>query len=351
MRKVDRSEATLPDDIVGEDGRATEEFAKAMAHIQAWVDAATDPSKAPDKKSFEFKVYKAAAIKSALEKLFHGKCAYCETYYSVQAPVDVEHFRPKGRIDGEDDHPGYWWLGMEWENLLPSCIDCNRRRGQATPKNSVLLSELGVGAKTKKINTGKKDIFPIAGVRATYDLEHGEVDKAIMQNALEREEALLIDPTTDDPGELLDYYIDPDNLISLVLPKDTENLPLAGEIEDVIAASDQARTALRGAVSIQVYGLNRLGLVQERTRLLRHLEFLRQLIIDMESLAADLDALDVGSPDATSAKDAAARRIRELSERVIGEIGRLAADDAPYCSLVRAWRRKFIADLTPAGQD
>ena len=46
---------------------------------------------------------KDAEVKAALEKLFYGKCAYCETFYSVQAPVDVEHYRPKSAVEGDDE--------------------------------------------------------------------------------------------------------------------------------------------------------------------------------------------------------------------------------------------------------
>src|SRR5262245_40081226 len=81
-----------------------------------------------------------------LLKLFNGKCAYCETDIESNQPGDVEHFRPKGRVVdeefepirinhpkwGEMDHPGYFWLAYEWDNLFPSCIDCNRYRKHGT---------------------------------------------------------------------------------------------------------------------------------------------------------------------------------------------------------------------------
>src|SRR4051812_22350680 len=83
-------------------------------------------------------VYKSA--KPFLDKLFGGKCAYCEVIIEASHPTEVEHYRPKGAVkdeeeevvtiqtpNGAEDHPGYWWLAYEWNNLLPSCIDCNRR--------------------------------------------------------------------------------------------------------------------------------------------------------------------------------------------------------------------------------
>ena len=73
-------------------------------------------------------VYTADAVRQALEKLFHDKCAYCEGKSIGQADWDVEHFRPKGSVAERDDHPGYYWLAYEWENLYPSCKHCNQKR-------------------------------------------------------------------------------------------------------------------------------------------------------------------------------------------------------------------------------
>jgi hypothetical protein len=65
-----------------------------------------------------------------LNHWYHGKCAYCERYYKL----DVEHYRPKGAISDENNKllrkTGYYWLGYEWSNLLPSCISCNRDGGK-----------------------------------------------------------------------------------------------------------------------------------------------------------------------------------------------------------------------------
>jgi len=83
-----------------------------------------------------------------LDKVFHGKCAYCETR-AVRYPGHAEHFRPKGRVDVRDPgtgrsvpasvewpdgnvatHPGYFWLAYHWKNLLPACQACNSGRGK-----------------------------------------------------------------------------------------------------------------------------------------------------------------------------------------------------------------------------
>lgn len=128
-----------------------------------------------EKPKFDESLYKEA--KSYLLALSRGKCAYCESTITTTHPGDVEHYRPKGRIqdhitgkivrlpDGSRDHPGYWWLAYEWSNLLPSCIDCNRRR----------LHENQLG--------GKGELFPLLS------------DRAYSPGQEINEEPLLLDPT------------------------------------------------------------------------------------------------------------------------------------------------------------
>ena len=65
-------------------------------------------------------IYASVSVRRALEKLFHFKCAYCESSIANQ-DWDVEHFRPKGRVAEREKHTGYYWLAYEWTNLYPSC--------------------------------------------------------------------------------------------------------------------------------------------------------------------------------------------------------------------------------------
>lgn len=65
-------------------------------------------------------------LKRHLFEIFNRKCAYCEAVARHVSSGDVEHFRPKRRVDDEPDHPGYYWLAYEASNLLPSCERCNR---------------------------------------------------------------------------------------------------------------------------------------------------------------------------------------------------------------------------------
>jgi hypothetical protein len=56
-------------------------------------------------------------VKNQLFKAQHGKCAYCEKREEQAKWRDAEHYRPKSH---------YWWLAWTWENLLFTCIECNR---------------------------------------------------------------------------------------------------------------------------------------------------------------------------------------------------------------------------------
>ncbi|MBB3971855.1 endonuclease [Hansschlegelia beijingensis] len=283
----------------------------------------------PKTGSFPFAVYKAAEVKGRLEDLFHGKCAYCETVYASSAPVDVEHFRPKAAVEGDDQHHGYWWLAMVWENLLPSCIDCNRRRRQVTPTGSASLQTLDENSRTlgssAVLSSGKKDAFPIAGVRARSE-----------NDPLAGEQPLLLNPCDDDPEEHLLFYTEGTNPISLVLPR-----PDAAATPDP-EAGDPA-ISQRGAVSIQVYGLNRLGLVQERTRVLRRLEFLEMLIIELGKLAEDLETGATGA-----IVPVAVKRLHFLQDQILAELRRMAAPQAPYSAMVKVWISQLRERLSAA---
>lgn len=71
-------------------------------------------------------------LKHHLFELFDGKCAYCESKVLHVASGDVEHYRPKRKVEEDATHPGYYWLAYDVGNLLPSCEKCNRARGKAT---------------------------------------------------------------------------------------------------------------------------------------------------------------------------------------------------------------------------
>jgi uncharacterized protein (TIGR02646 family) len=65
-----------------------------------------------------------------LDEVFGRKCAYCEGKSDAFAPQHAEHWRPKNEVSGAPEHPGYWWLSLDWDNLVPACYYCNSGRGK-----------------------------------------------------------------------------------------------------------------------------------------------------------------------------------------------------------------------------
>jgi hypothetical protein len=342
MRRVDRGSEPPPPALTTKDRSGLTELERARAHQQ---------SLEPDKGSFAFAVYRAQEVKQRLEELFHGKCAYCETFYASSAPVDVEHFRPKGAVDGEPDHPGYWWLAMSWSNLLPSCIDCNRKRTQPTPDQSASLFALVNGARrpnhVRSVLTGKKDSFPVAGTRALPEASD-----------FTAEQALLLDPCADDPEDHIDFNVGGDRPIPLALPRavpqEAAPAALSATAGPIAAAAHDAAAlaglSVRGAVSIQVYGLNRLRLVQDRLRILRQLEYLGYFVKELGALIDDLSGAVEGNPPLSDAvkedrANAIIGRLRLLLDRALIEMRSAAAPEAPYSAMAAKWLKEFSATI------
>ncbi len=63
--------------------------------------------------------YRHPQIKEALERAFHGKCAYCESKISHVSYGHIEHYRPKCGLRGRPE------LAFDWSNLLLASGRCN----------------------------------------------------------------------------------------------------------------------------------------------------------------------------------------------------------------------------------
>ncbi len=178
MISVNRTSVTSPKDLVGADCPGAKELAKALAFYARAENRTASYGK--------YKAYKSESVIKALNELFHGKCAYCESAYSATQPVDVEHYRPKGAIIIKDalTPPGYYWLAATWENLLPSCIDCNRERTQEFQDR-----------RTGKV--GKANKFPVRG-RKKHAAKPGHEKR-------EHTYRLLINPCEDLPHNQLEF--------------------------------------------------------------------------------------------------------------------------------------------------
>lgn len=221
MIRVERPAA--PANLEGPTSAAAIELAAAVAHYT---------STPPKKESFKYIVYSSAPVKATLTKAFHNKCGYCDIDYGG-APLDVEHFRPKGAIVEIDLNtlkpmgkkhvikPGYYWLAAKWTNLLLACIHCNRPETHEFPDAEDEVS-------------GKSNFFPVAA-NAVRSLDRNLDSEAL-------EQPLLLDPCRDQPEEHLEYG-----------PKGTIRPKTRSDGDD-----------LRARVSIRVYGLQRDPLVRRR---------------------------------------------------------------------------------------
>ena len=171
----------------------------------------------------------------ALAEMFHGKCAYCESSLSESLPGEVELFRPKVEAVGliptkarlkrlkdsaarkaildEADQDGYWWLAYDWENHYLACEYCNRN---------------------------KRNQFPVIGKRAV---------PGTRGKALRDELALLLDPCFDRPENYL--FFKPDGSVCCRKPLNQEEFR-------------RFEQKNRGAITIDVLGLNRSDLVKAR---------------------------------------------------------------------------------------
>ena len=283
MIAVKRDRVQTPAVLTEKSGRAERERIRAAKFFLTPKEQRTG--------TLTFHVYKDNAVKDALEKLFNRKCAYCESRYTATQPLDIDHWRPKSDVDLAPwetclDFPGYYWLASDWDNLLPSCIDCNRRRSQITlPADSLQAA-------------GKGTAFPIYEPTA----------RARSYKELASEQPLLLNPCVDEPSEHLEVHRDD---------------------ESVIAAKSGSR---RGAASINVYGLNRVGLVlarRERLFVIRH--HLYQLTRLMELHA--------------TVRDSKVFLVEELIQRELEILANMRSPSESYAFMSRALIDGYLGEV------
>ncbi len=205
---------------------------------------------AADFTAFPFKAYRLPEVSIALAGIFRSKCAYCEREIRAGGDSEIEHFRPKGGIEGEA-HPGYWWLAHSWLNMLPSCKACNQRRLVHILENAVSLEDFErLLNSPSKESYGKQNYFPIAGVRAIH-----------RKDKLSAEDPLLIDPTVRDPAQHLSW-------------------DHGGGAQVIVRARTIAGTPdPYGKESIKAYALNRVHLVRRRSAVLKVLRAQRARVL------------------------------------------------------------------------
>jgi uncharacterized protein (TIGR02646 family) len=193
--RVERSWEPAPHVLEGKDADAAQ--ASAAKYFEADVAATRQ-------QLFKFvPLYRDEEAKSALRRLFSGKCAFCESLVDTSASPIAHHFRPKQEAvdaDGGVSRPHYWWLAYDWENLYLSCQRCATAAGAQ---------------------------FPVEGKRASVGSRGSKLCD---------ETALLLDPCRDNPDEHLAFQDD-------------------GSVAGLTS---------QGRHTIAVYALNRMPLVEAR---------------------------------------------------------------------------------------
>jgi uncharacterized protein (TIGR02646 family) len=155
-----------------------------------------------EEQGFEFVPSIWQDTRKDLARLFHSKCAYCESRIKRVGPENVDHFRPVHRaVDLSGNvSVGYWWLSYTWENLYLSCADCAAKY--------------------------KRNRFPVSGKRAED------------WSDLKKEKHLLLDPCQEADFQAVHLIFDAQGRVTPA----TE----------------------RGSITIDVLGLNRKALCSRR---------------------------------------------------------------------------------------
>jgi len=170
MRKVNKDYTQIPQDLEKESCK--EKIEEVL--------------KEGNKHKFSNYFYAAESVKITLNAIYHKKCAYCESNIDAGASLEVEHFRPKNKVQ-ETEHTGYYWLAYEWSNLLLACEKCNGK-------------------------SHKSNKFPIEGVRVEQPIfENGNLITHIESDYFLAEKALLLNPEIDDVEKL--FIFKPDGTI------------------------------------------------------------------------------------------------------------------------------------------
>lgn len=238
------------------------------------------------------KSYKEQDVKNALDKIFNGKCAYCESSYTHIMPVDIEHFRPKSI---------YPWLQFDWNNLLPSCIDCNRKRYQQLQTGHRELA-------------GKKDDFPLFNATAPLN----NATETTFDLAKEEKVRQLLQPCIDNPENHLEY----DNQ-GYIFPKTNDELD-------------------RGKNSIQIYGLYRIELVKKRHE---HLIRVFSCIGRIQNLIFAIDKLieiQVDNEDFKDMLEPVIKRLDKNLERDFRELKGYVQNTNKYVGMSKQYINAFL---------
>ncbi|WP_256214639.1 AAA family ATPase [Pseudomonas sp. H1h] len=114
-----------------------ENLASEMSELKKHYDL-PEYSRLTRRPKLNAEIWRSKNIRSALFRVFKGKCAYCESSIVMEG-VDVHHHRPLMNAKGDAgnmlkasaDH--YAWYAYEWNNLILLCMQCSRFKANLFP--------------------------------------------------------------------------------------------------------------------------------------------------------------------------------------------------------------------------
>ncbi|WP_405959816.1 hypothetical protein OG235_07505 [Streptomyces sp. NBC_00024] len=173
-------------------------------------------------------------LRPKLIDLAGRKCWYCEGEVS-NSRLAVDHFRPKSGVVGEA-HLGYYWLAYEVSNFRLICEFCNSS-----------TDDDPTGKRVTKIHH-----FPLLNPASRLRAPGVSID------SIEREIPVLLDPALQRDCDLLDF--DRSGAV-----RRNDNRPRS--------SLERAVGVCRAEESIRIYGLDRSGLNERRSRVMRDVVF------------------------------------------------------------------------------
>jgi uncharacterized protein (TIGR02646 family) len=205
---------------------SSREAAEAVEGARAFFERPAH-ERAQETFAFHDELLASDEVRAALWDACTGKCVYCETPLA-QRTMHVDRFPPASgalALDGALRADHSWWLAYAWENLYPSCAECQSFKGAR---------------------------FPVRGERAPV----GKTSEALRD-----ENPLLLEPRHDDPEQHLVFA------------------------EDGSVAS----TTVGGRATIGILGLNRAQLIAARAEALAQLRAEWAEVASTANVATGLD--------------------------------------------------------------
>ena len=227
--------------------------------------------------SFDFSGYENHSNKKMIRGLTKGRCAYCGVRVTGSSQLEIEHYRPKKRVDIRDSEfilnkksnysftpinigvveCGYFYHGNDYRNLLPSCSVCNK---------GINGGVVVVGKKlVYNVPFGKRNFFPVRFIKRKRRRADPRIGKGAIMS-IKDEKPLLYNPYIDDPMVLFSY-------------KKKINVEGAFYIKVSAGKKLSRHNKLLASISINLLGLNRIELCSKRHDIMQGLINLNKNIL------------------------------------------------------------------------